>query len=118
MGLSFPCFGILMACVQVCMCVPIGKFDIEHAHILIVGKIFIQMAIGLKFFIDVVPSSEETFFQPPSMVCNVCISIIITQLHLTIHYRLLCAASMYCLYAPVSDMWVLIIIPCHNSNWN
>ena len=37
-------------------------------------------------------------FQPPSMVC---ISIIITQLHVTIHYRPLCAASMYCLYTPL-----------------
>ena len=31
-------------------------------------------------------------FQPPSLVC---ISIIITQLHVTIHYRPLCAASIY-----------------------
>ena len=45
-----------------------------------------------------VHSIEETSFQPPSIVF---ITIIITQLHVTIHYRPLCAASMYCGYLSV-----------------
>ena len=46
-------------------------------------------------FFCVVPSSEETSFQPPYMVC---ISIIITHVHVPIHFRPQCEASIYCLY--------------------
>ena len=45
-----------------------------------------------------VQSSQETSFQPPIMVC---ISVIMTQLHVKIHCEPLCATSMYCLYSPV-----------------
>ena len=49
------------------------------------------------------PLVRRHLFQPPS-------SIIITQLYVTIHDRPLCAASMYCLYTSVSDMWALIML--------
>ena len=61
----------------------------------------------------------EDIFQPPSMRSMVCISVIITQkLHVTIHYRPLCEASLYCfntlpkmvwLYYASSGIWTLVL---------
>ena len=62
-----------------------------------------------RIFFSLVPSYEETSFQPPSKVC---ISVII---HFT-HYKLqilngpLCAASMYCFVHQFLDMWGLIFV--------
>ena len=46
-----------------------------------------------KSFLMWSPLAVRHLFQPPSVVC---ISIKVKQLHVTIHYRPLCAAYIYC----------------------
>ena len=72
------------------------KFLSEFAKIIILQVIVFIDFLRVAICLYVISSSL------------VCISIIITQLHVTVHIIWpLCAASMYCLYTPDSDMWVL-----------